>query len=43
MIYITDLQQIFKELAECCGEPIYQSIGVDEDGNEVAVPVFQIN
>lgn len=43
MIYITDIDEILKSLSECSGEPVYKSIGVDEEGVEVAVPVFQIN
>lgn len=42
MEYITDLGEIFRLLSQCCGEPDYKSIAIDEEGNEVAVPMFSI-
>ncbi len=42
MEYITDLDEIFRLLSKCCGEPVYKTIAIDEEGNEVAVPMFSI-
>lgn len=42
MKYITDLKETFQMLSQCCGEPVYTSIGTDNEGNEIAVPMFAI-
>lgn len=39
---ITDINEIMRILERTSGEPVYKSIGTDEEGNEVAVPVFTI-
>lgn len=42
MQYITDIEETFRILGRTLGEPVYKSIGKDEDGNEIAIPVFMI-
>lgn len=42
MEYVTDLNEIFRLLSKCNGEPVYTTIGTDEEGNDVAVPMFTI-
>lgn len=42
MQYVTDLNEIFKILSECCGKPVYTDIGADENGNRICVPMFAI-
>lgn len=42
MKYVTDLNEIFRILSQCCGDPKYTTIGTDENGNQVAVPMFTI-
>ncbi len=42
MQYITDLNEIFRILNECCGEPVYKSVGKDENGCEIAVPCYAV-
>lgn len=39
---VTDLDEIFRLLSECCGKPTYQKIDTDSEGCEVAVPMFAI-
>ena len=43
MKYVTDLNEIFRLLRQSCGDPVYQDIGKDEEGYNVAVPVFTIS
>lgn len=38
--YVTDLNEVFKILNECCGEPIYTGVGTDEKGCEIALPCY---
>ena len=42
MKYVTDLNEIFRILSQCCGEPKYTTIGTDENGNLVTVPMFTV-
>lgn len=42
MKYITDLDEIFRILNECCGEPVYKEIGRDNNGDVIAVPCYQL-
>ncbi len=42
MKFVTDLDEVFRILNECCGEPVYKAIGKDEDGNIIAVPCYQL-
>ena len=42
MEYVTDLNETFRILSKCIGEPVYTTIGTDEEGNDVAVPMFKI-
>lgn len=43
MEYITDINEVMKILSASCKGPVYKSIGTDENGDEIAVPVFAIN
>ena len=42
MIYVTDINEVFRLLDETCGEPIYKDIGLDGDGTRIAVPCYAI-
>lgn len=42
MKYVTDLNEIFRILSECCGEPVYTDIGADENGNRICVPMYTV-
>lgn len=33
-------QEVFELLSRCLGAPVYHSVGMDESGNDVAIPVF---
>lgn len=39
---ITDIKEIFKILDQTCGAPVYKSVAKDENGCDVAVPVYMI-
>lgn len=39
---IIDINEIFKILDGCCAVPVYKTIGVDEEGNQIAVPVYTV-
>lgn len=42
MEYVTDINEIFRIFEECRKKAVYKSIGTDEEGSEIAVPVFSI-
>lgn len=42
MEYVTDLNETFRILSKCIGDPVYTTIDTDEEGNDVAVPMFKI-
>lgn len=42
MKFIKDLDETFRLFAQCCGEPVYTSVGTDEEGIEIAVPMFTV-
>lgn len=42
MQFVTDINEIFKLLSQSCGETVYKTVGTDEEGNDVAVPVFTL-
>ena len=40
MQYIADPNEVARMLGKSLGEPVYKTVGVDEDGNVIAIPVF---
>jgi len=42
MRFIKDLDETFRLLAQCCGGSVYMSVGTDEEGVEIAVPMFTL-
>ncbi len=42
MRFVKDLNETFRILKECCGEPVFRNVGKDASGCEVAVPCYAV-